>query len=238
MPPHLARASNGLTALSSLLNSDPMMTLKIYKFGVLMQRKTETGEVQYLVDPQQLALQLAATVRLDTGLLSPHTIHVAKEGVNTLVVEHRPRKKTAIFLEGVEAPLVVPMPDMLMFRRTADQGRPEYRVFAVKERPTNLEAPLFHIPLPNVYSDGRICWGSVKQLKDIAPTGTALEEDWKVFLGTPFGFHSVSQKSKSHSEDIRKKYLDMEQRKTRVYPKSDLLPAKRTVHAIIGELLR
>lgn len=238
MPSVLAEASAGLTALSSLMNSDPLMTLKVYKFGVLMQRSTPQGVSEYLVDPAQLALQLAANIRLETGLLSPHTVYIAQEGMHKIIVEHRPRKKTGIFLEGSDEALVVPLPDLLMFRRSSEQGLPEYRVYAVKERPTSLEARLFHIPLPNVYEDGRICWGSVQQLQGQNLSGTSLAADWKVLLGTPFGNHAVSRKSKSHPDDIRKKYVEMEGKKSRVYPKSDLLPTRRTVQEVIQELTK
>lgn len=238
MPSALAEASAGLTALSSLMNSPPLMTLKIYPFGVLMQRSTPTGETSYLIDPAQLALQLAANIRLETGLLSPNTIYVAQEGVQKIIVEHRPRKKTAIFLDHVETPLIVPLPDLLMLRRSSEKGLPEYRVYAVKERPTSLEAHLFHIPLPNVYEDGRICWGSVKKLQEENLSGASLEADWRAFLGTPFGSHSCSRKSRSHPDDIRQKYIDMEQKKSRVYPKSDLLLTRRTIQEVIKELLK
>jgi hypothetical protein len=114
------------------------MVLKIYKFGVLMQRDTPTGQTQYLIDPEQLAMQLATNIRLETGLLSSNTIYVAQEGVNKIIVEHRPRKKTGIFLEGSDDAVVIPLPDMLMFRRSSEKGQAEYRVFAVKGRPTSL----------------------------------------------------------------------------------------------------
>jgi hypothetical protein len=236
MPNALAEASDGLTALSDLMKTDPLMTLKVFPFGVLMQRKTPHGETQYLVDPAQLALQLAANIRLETGLLSPNTIYVSQEGVHKIIVEHRPRKKTGIFLEGSDEAIVVPLPDLLMFRRSSEKGQPEYRVYAVKGRPTSLEAKLWQIPLPNVYDDGRVCWGSVKKIQGQTLSDTSLEADWRVFLGTPFGNHSVSRKSRSHPDDIRKKYIDMEQRKSRVYPKSDLMPTRRTVHDVIEEL--
>lgn len=220
------------------MNSEPLLTLRVFKFGVLMQRKTPQGMTEFLVDPAQIALQLATNIRLDTGLLSPNTIYVAQEGVNKLIVEHRPRKKTALFLEGSDAPVIVPLPDLLLFRRSSEQGQAEYRVFAVKERPTSLEARLFHVPTPNVYDDGRICWGSVKRLQGQTLSGTSLEGDWKAFLGTPFGNHSVSRKSKSHPDDIRKKYIEMEGKKSRVYPKSDLMESRRTLQEVIEELLR
>lgn len=236
MPIALQTASDGLTALSQLMRAEPTLTLKLYPFGVLMQRKTAQGCMEYLIDPAQLALQLAATVRLETGILSANTIYISQEGVQKVVVEYRQRQKTALFLEGTYAPVIVPMPDMLLCRRTTDKGLPEYRVFAVKHRPSDLKAKLFHVPLPNVYDDGRVCWGSVQQLQAQQLTGTNLSEDWKVLLGTRFGSHNAGRRSKSQPDDIRKKYLAMETAKTRVYPKSDLVPANRTLEDVLEGL--
>lgn len=238
MPTALHNASDGLTALSQLMRAEPTLTLKLYPFGVLMQRKTPQGCMEYLIDPAQLALQLASTVRLETGILSPNTIYISQEGVQKLVVEYRPRQKTALFLEGTDAPVIVPLPELLLFHRTTDKGLPDYRVFAVKARPTNLNAKLFHAPLPNLYEDGRVCWGSVQHLQAQQLTGTNLTEDWKVLLGTRFGSHNAGRRSKSHPNDIRKKYLAMEAAKTRVYPKSDLIPANRTLEDVLEGLRR
>ena len=217
------------------MQSEPLITLKIYPFGVLMRRNTPQGISEYLIDPAQLAMQLASNIRLETGLLSPNTIYVAQEGVHKIVVEHRPRKKTAIFLEGSEAAVVIPLPDLLMLRRASDKGGPDYRIFAVKERPTDLKAALYHAPLPNLYDDGRVCWGSVRREN---LSGATLEEDWRILLGTPFGSHNCARRSKEFPDDVRKKYLDMERRKSRVYSKRDLLPAKRILEDVLEELRR
>ncbi len=220
------------------MRAEPTLTLKLYPFGVLMQRKTPQGCMEYLIDPAQLALQLAATVRLETGILSSNTIYISQEGVQKLVVEYRPRQKTAIFLEGTEAPVIVPLPELLLFRRTTDKGLPDYRVFAVKQRPADLTAKLFYAPLPNIYDDGRVCWGSVQHLQAQQLIGTNLAEDWKVLLGTRFGSHNAGRRSKSHSDDIRKKYLAMEAAKTRVYSKADLISANRTLEDVLEGLRR
>lgn len=218
------------------MQTEPLMTLKVYPFGVLMQRNTLAGCTEYLIDPAQLALQLAADVHLETGIMSGNTVYMMQEGVQKIVVEYRKRQKTALFLEGTEAPVIVPLPDLLLFRRTKDKGQPEYRVFAVKERPADLEAKLFHAPLPNLYDDGQVCWGSVQRLAAEQMHDTRLTEDWKILLGTPFGTHNTHYRSRSHANDIRQHYLAMEKKKTRVYPKSDLIPASRTLADVIEGL--
>jgi hypothetical protein len=80
-----------------------------------------------------------------------------------------------------------------------------------------------------VFSSGSICWGSVRRATDATLQGNSLAADWNMLLGSPFGDHAVSGKSKSHPQDIRQKLIDLERRKARVYPKSDLMPVKKTL---------
>jgi hypothetical protein len=70
---------------------------------------------------------------------------------------------------------------------------------------------------------------------DAALQGNSLSADWDMLLGSPFGDHAVSGKSKSHPHDIRQKLIDLERRKARVYPKSDLIPVKRTLAQVLGD---
>jgi hypothetical protein len=108
-------------------------------------------------------------------------------------------------------------------------------VYAVKQRPTTLETALFHAPLPNVFNSGSICWGTVQRVSDEALVGASLAEDWQQLLGSPFGNHAVSGKSRAHEDDIRKKLIALEAKKARRYPASDLIPARKTLVQIIGE---
>jgi len=190
---------------------------------------------EYPVDPQQIALALAAKVTFDTGLLSADTLLVRQDGVKRLVVEFRRQQKAGIFIEGSDAPVRVPLPPLLLIRTTTENKNPQYQVYAVKEHPTTLDAALFHAPLPNVFNSGSICWGSVRRVEDAALQTNSLTSDWSTLLGSPFGDHAVSGKSKSHPHDIRQKLLELESRKARVYPKSDLIPVKRTLAQVLGD---
>ncbi len=93
-----------------------------------MQRETPQGQTQCLVDPNEVATQPANNIRLESGLISPHTLYVAQEGTQKIIVEHGPRKKTAIFLDGSEQPLIVPLPDLLMFRIASEKRAPSVSV--------------------------------------------------------------------------------------------------------------
>lgn len=223
--------------MTAALQEQPSLTLEFYSYGVLLRKREGDAVVEYPVDPQQIALALAAKVTFETGLLTGETLLVRQDGVKRLVVEYRRPQKTGIFIEGSDAPVRVPLPPLLLIRTTSENKNPQYQVYAVKERPTALDAPLFHAPLPNVFSSGSICWGSVRRVEDTALQSNSLTADWTTLLGSPFGDHAVSGKSKSHPHDIRQKLLELESRKARVYPKSDLISVKKTLAQMVGDCL-
>ncbi len=212
----------------------PTLQLSFYPFGVLLRRPTTDGGcTEYAVDPAQVADLLAAKTCLSTGILNPNTILVQVEGLRRTVVEFRPAQRTALFLEGSDAPLRVPLPPLLMIR-TVTGSTPKYGIFAVKARPTALETELFQPPLPNVYAEGAVCWGNVSRVSETALAGTDLAEDWRYFLGSTFTAHSVHGKSQSEPHDVRKKLAALESRKARVYPKRDLVSAQRTLAEVLA----
>ncbi len=222
-------------ALASALNEQPSLILSFYSYG-LMLRKTD-GEVtqEYPVDPAQIALALAAKVTFDTGLLGGNTLLVRQDGVKKTVVEYRPPQKTGIYFDDAEAALRVPLPGLVMIRVTASDKAPQYGVYAVKRRPETLDTPLFHAPLPNVFGSGGVCWGTVQRVADEALRGASLRDDWAMLLGSPFGNHACSGKSRSHPQDIRAKLVALEAQKARRYPVSDLIPVRRTLAQALGD---
>lgn len=190
---------------------------------------------EYPVDPAQIAAALAAKVSFDTGLLGGNTLLVRQDGLKKLIMEYRPPMKTGLFLDGAESALRVPLPGMVMIRATSADRTPNYAVFAVKSRPLTLDIPLFHAPLPNVFGSGAVCWGTVPRVADSALQSASLNSDWAMLLGSAFGDHAVSGKSKAEPRDIRKRLIELEAKGARTYPKRDLVPVKKTLAQVIGD---
>ena len=215
--------SDGLSALDEAIQEQPRLTLNFYSYGILMRQQRDDGsETEYAVSPEQLATVLSAKVRFESGLLSNSTICLCAEGVKRTVVEYRAPQKTALFLEGSDHPVRVPLPGLLMLRVTTANDNPRYAVYAVKDRPQTLDVPLYYAPLPNIgWAD--VCWGSVKKVSEASLADSSLNEDWQQFLGSLFTNHSVSGKSKRFPRDVREQLLSLESRKARVYPKRDLV---------------
>jgi hypothetical protein len=219
--------------LDAALQEQPSLVLSFYSYGVMMQKHTEHGVTEYPIDPKQVALALSAKVGFNSGLLSENSLLIRTVGMKKTVVEFRRGQKIGLWLEGSENPIRIPLPPLLLIRTTSENKNPYYHIFAVKKRPVSLDVELFHAPLPNIYTGGNICWGSVKKVSDEALSGSSLAEDWQHLLGTRFGDHSVSGKSKQFPNDIRKAFIDMEKRNARVYRKSDLISAKKTLAQVL-----
>jgi PRTRC genetic system protein B len=222
-------------ALATALNEPPSLTLNFYSFGVLLRKQDGDRVTEYAVDTAQVALALAAKVAFDTGLLGGNTLLVRQDGMKKTIVEYRPPQKIGLFFDGAESALRVPLPGLVMIRTTTDDHAPQYAVFAVKHRPESLDAPLYQAPLPNVFNHGAICWGTVQRVEAAFLSKASLANDWTMLLGSPFGDHAVHGKSKRQPHDIRKLLIELETKKARVYPKSDLMPVKKTLAQALGD---
>lgn len=217
------------------MSEEPALSLNFYSFGVTLRKREGEQVSEYPVDPAQVAVALASRVTFNTGLLTGDTVYIHMEGVSKTIVEYRKPQMTGLFLDDAEVPLRVPLPGLVMIRKTNGDKAAAYAVYAVKQRPATLETALFHAPLPNVFNSGSICWGTVQRVSDEALVGASLAEDWQQLLGSPFGNHAVSGKSRAHEDDIRKKLIALEAKKARRYPASDLIPARKTLVQVIGE---
>jgi hypothetical protein len=207
--------------LQTALSEPPQLTLTFYSYGILLRKLVGEGcYTEYPVDAAQVAQALAARVRFDTGLITKDVLLIRREGLRELVVGYRKPQLTGIWLEGSPEPLRVPLPGLVLLRASAGAA-PSYQVYAVKRRPATLSAPLYHAPLPNVFSSGSICWGNVPLAEN-----TSLAADWQRLLGSPFGNHAVSGKSRQQRGDIRDLLLHLGATHKRTYPTRDLIPVE------------
>jgi hypothetical protein len=225
----------GLDALHKAIQEGPRLTLLLYSFGIILRKQTEQGTTEYPVSPAELGAALAANVTFDTGPLPADTLCVRAIGTQRVIAGFRRPAKTALWLEGSDDPIHVPLPGLILIRTTYANRNPDYALYATggRERPADYDMPLYRAPLPNVYTDGGICWGTVRR-GEVALAGPSLAEDWAQLLGSRFGNHGVAGKSRSHPEDIRQMYLELEKRRARVWPGDDLIPANKTLGHALG----
>lgn len=214
----------GRAALDAAAQVQPLVTLMIYEHAVVLRKHTPgEGMAEYPVDPSQIAQALATKAVFRTGLLSKNTLFVGENGIRRFVIEYRPAQLTGLWLEGDDNPLRVPLPPLVMMRTVSGDRNVHYRVYALRGRPRSERARLYNAPLPHV--DGGVCWGSVATPGPDELAGTTLTEDWRNFLGSRFGSHSVAGKSKQYRKDIREQYYGLIGKS--VYPMDDLIPTSQ-----------
>lgn len=218
--------SNGPILFEAL--QQPVYTLRFYSFGVTLEyTDPASGEqVSYAINPADLTgIFGKESLGFSSGLLADDIIYTGLQGGRQQLLSYRPPQVTGIYLEGSDRPLRVPLPGLLLYRAAGHGGhRPDHRLFAVQARPTALDEKLFHAPLPNVYSRGSICWGTVEQAAASAQV-VSLAQDWAQFLGSTFGSHMVDGKSKQYPADIRQQFIALDAAGAEVYPLDDLVPA-------------
>lgn len=199
-----------------------------------MRHTTPQGTTEKIVSPEGLANAMAQRpISWETGILTPNTIHVGSNAGVRTVVEYRPPQRTGIWLDDNPEPLRVPMPGLLLVRKSSGEGHPDYQIFAVKKRPSNLKTKLYVSPLPNTYRNGGICWGNVARLESSVLDDVSLKADWSFLLGSGFNNHSVNGKSVKYSGDIRKLLIELDQQKTEKYPLDDLVSASLALEAVL-----
>lgn len=202
----------------------------------------ETPNSRYPVSPDDIVKALVKNLpeqEFSTGLLPSDIVYVWQKGQKRIVVSYRKPQITGIWLEGSEDALHVPLPGLLMARSwsEAQYSKPHYYVAATLRKP-QMGSKLFNAPLPNAGNASSICWGTVD-----TPSGSVLKtcdmtQDWTFFLGSRFGSHSVSRKSKSQPEDIRKLLIKLDESKSRTFPKDEMVSEKLTFADWIKSICR
>jgi hypothetical protein len=108
--------------------------------------------------------------------------------------------------------LNVPLPGAVIVHR---QSR--LWIFAYKGQ-LSLNSQLYQFPLPNINSDGQVCWGSV------SPPNKDTATMWANFISSKFNYDLSGGKSLSRPNSIVGKLIDISQSLATVYPEQDLVP--------------
>jgi PRTRC genetic system protein B len=196
----------------------PERSLMFFKGQLLWQSRTARGEQFKFVSPAAV-LQALKAGPVDTGWLAPGVVRAgstARGGFAVLVV---PAGRAAIRVEkqsgaGVET-LTLHLPAFAFF----GHGQ-AYHVWALKKEADPARALLFRAPLPNVFDDGRVCWGANTPP---AASPSSVAEAWRLFLDAPFNGHAASGKVRGERGDVRP-YLRRLARSRGKFPAADLLP--------------
>lgn len=143
-----------------------------------------------------------------------------------------PRKRTFNFIGagGELETLTIPMIGLVFML----SGTNCY-IWGTTESKFNPSAPIYHVPLPNIYQNGTICMGSENNLSSNPKGLEMLDEAWETFVNAPFNNHLVDGKSNSDPEDIRIKLRQLQNNNR--YPINDLVQCGKSVEVAINMVI-
>jgi PRTRC genetic system protein B len=109
----------------------------------------------------------------------------------------------------------------------------DYRLFTIQEDELAPGCALYHAPLPNVYSNGHLCWGN---LTPPVASAATLGEALGLFLTSAFTDHLAQGKSIKEKSNVLIQLRRLARRRRRRYPVDDLVPLGGTLDQAIGKL--
>ena len=110
-----------------------------------------------------------------------------------------------------------------------------YYLFALPGKVFDVNDRVYRAPYPNVYDNGRICWGSHK-----VPVVTPLNirQTWQFFFATTFNAHIASGKTRRHSENALDLLRELSAARKKSFPARELVQQANSVNACIDNLLK
>lgn len=160
-----------------------------------------------------------ASMPFESGWLPPRTLRfgIDKTGALWLSMFIPPAHYELSIMDHDlgESRITIPLPGFVF---TGCGQR--YWIWAVKDREVSPHSKLFHAPLPNVRSNGSICFGTNRVPE--ANSSTILQA-FSLFLASPFTGHASNQKSRSHPGDIRFFLKDLAAQQVAEFPLEDLV---------------
>ncbi len=206
-----------LTQLAPSAPAGPALRLALWADGQIVIHYEVAG-VGYQ-KPISLAALRHACLQLptDSGWLPPRLVRTGETAAGPFAVLWIPPAVHPLVLAGDPTPARVPLPGLVLCGLGAI-----YRVWATAGPTFAPDALLAHAPLPNVYADGRICWGA-NQPPLAAPA--ALPTAARLFLAeTPFTNAAANDKSRAAPRAIRPQLRALAAAGAAAYPLDDLLP--------------
>jgi hypothetical protein len=104
-----------------------------------------------------------------------------------------------------------------------------YWLWAVKSKIFEADADAFHAPFPNVYGDGKVCWGDTQPPEADAGKSRKI---WELFFSTAFNDHLANGKSTTENSDVRRVLVRLAEEGKKKYPEEDLVRHGFTVNGL------
>ena len=196
---------------------------------LLFQWNDETNNLQSKLIAHQDARIAFAKMEDDTGWLPDGVLRVGRNSRGAWVVYVAPPQVINISTDQNES-LKIPIPMSLFVG-----WEHRYYLFALRGKTFDVSSPVYRAPYPNVYENGRICWGSHK-VPVVTPDN--IRQTWQFFFATTFNEHIASGKTKTYSDNALDLLRELSAARKQIFPVKELVRQAHSVNTCIDTLLR
>ena len=196
---------------------------------LLFQWNHETNNLQSKLIAHQDARIAFAKMEDDTGWLPDGILRVGRNSRGAWVVYVAPPQVINISTDQNES-LKIPIPMSLFVG-----WEHRYYLFALRGKTFDADRAVYRAPYPNVYENGRICWGSHK-VSVVTPDN--IGRTWQFFFATTFNEHIASGKTKTHSDNALDLLRELSAARKQIFPVKELVRQAHSVNTCIDTLLR
>jgi PRTRC genetic system protein B len=200
----------------------PRLRLDFYDTAILMSKYSQVAGQSLATTTHAISAAhltaACANLTAGSGLLPRDTLFWRQTARDITLGIYVPGQRWPVHL-GDEN-LLIPMPPLVFM----GQGS-QYAVYAVKQRPKDEQARLYHAPCPNVDAHGRICQGNASFPPCSVDTiGEALD----LFMsGSRFNQHEAAGKCHSFPDDVGNLWRYLAANDKRRFPLSQLVALNR-----------
>jgi hypothetical protein len=178
---------------------------------------------QYVVDPMEVAAVLAG-LDLSSGLLPDNCLFWSKKHGSDRLGIYVPPKVWLVAVRDEVAAWRVPLPGLVFTGHDYD-----YSVWAVAERPTDRQAPVYLAPCPNVHPEG-VCRGNAPFPRASPAT---IWQAVDVFFSSKFNRDLSNHKSQAYPDCVLDQWRALHQAGTESYPLTDLVKTNLSLGSLI-----
>ena len=216
---------------TSYLGPEAVASISFLRTRELMFTWKEDDKIQSkLITPQAAFLAFKEVHQQDTGWLPVGVLRAGSNARGEWVV-YTERAQVIHIVTDKSERLKVPIPATLFMGWGS-----RYYMWALPNKKFDPKLPVFRAPFPNVYDNGRICWGSHKVPK---VTVNNISNVWRMFFGTAFNEHIAGKKCKSFPNNVLDLLRQLSQEEATSFPYKELGKADvGSVELYIDRLLK
>lgn len=212
------------------LFSNSMVTAAVYftnQGHYIFKHKKNDGQV---VSKNLRATEVSSAFTLETMDSGWITTGIQRTGFNTQgswFVFFMPPCRNELKLDKTDTYYSVPIPGTLLIG-----AKKTLYLFAMDGQEFDPKGKVYTAPFPNIYPDGKICWG--KNRTPAVEASKALEV-WKLFFLSPFNGDLASGKSKKYPQDVREQLKALAGKRT--YPTRTMKVCFTSVEELITRMI-